>query len=167
MAREAVFCLLAMVFVSSNVASGSNDFSGSFLSGAACTTAVDVYDISLNTDPQKTYDYQTKLKAMYCHFEKEHHKEILPQNATEEPLTVSMDLSLGNIDDFDEISGVLTLTLAVDYEWVDGRLTWDKYANLNEIKSLTISTSFTWSPYVYVKESAGKITPLADDNMRG
>ena len=162
MTREALIYLFVMVFVSSNIVSGSNDFGDSHLSGAACSsTLVDVHDISLNTD------YQTKLKAMYCHFEKEHHKEILPQKATEVPMTVSMDLSLGNIDDFDELSGVLTLTIAVDYEWIDGRLTWDKYANLNEVKSLTISTSHTWSPYVYVKESAGKITPLADDNMRG
>lgn len=150
MAKEAALYLLAMLFISVD---------------GLLTERCNNVPTDKNTMKHST-PYNEKLDYMYCYFERHHNKEILAQTSFGDPVVIHMGLYLGNIDDFDELSGILTLTLSITYTWSDGRIFWHNWSELSDIKSLTIVSSNAWLPYVYVKQSTKKITSLADDNMR-
>ena len=80
-------------------------------------------------------------------------------------VTVKLTAYAVNINQFDEMSGELSLTMAFTFTWVDKRLTWNN-PEYNNISSIPVHPEDLWRPQVYLLESSDTVVDIADTTVQ-
>ena len=67
----------------------------------------------------------SQADAIYKHVLTDYNKEIVPVLDQEKTVFVNISISVININNFDELSGTLELSLIFLLEWVEERIQWN------------------------------------------
>lgn len=88
--------------------------------------------------------------------------DIRPVLNQSEAISVGVDIGIISINTFNELSGILTLTVAFSLQWTDGKLRWkpEKYGNL---KLITVSPETIWKPAFAMTTLAESINAFGDE----
>ncbi|KAK3096210.1 hypothetical protein FSP39_024500 [Pinctada imbricata] len=88
--------------------------------------------------------------------------EVRPPENNSEVLYVNCSFFIMSIKDYDDISGVLSVTGGVMMRWQDPRLTWNP-ADFSDIDNVLVKRSKIWTPDLYVINPANNFGSLGDD----
>ncbi|XP_060064607.1 neuronal acetylcholine receptor subunit alpha-7-like [Ylistrum balloti] len=80
-------------------------------------------------------------------------KEIFPVYNFSDTLNIDISMFLLSIIDFDEVSGVITLSAGIMLDWNDYRLQWTP-SEYGGMETLQVNSSNVWTPKVYVITAA-------------
>ncbi|KAK3094785.1 hypothetical protein FSP39_006203 [Pinctada imbricata] len=91
-----------------------------------------------------------------------YNKNIRPPDNNTETLTVNCTFFLMSIIDYNDISGVLSITGGVMMTWIDPRLTWNP-SDFSNIDHVVLKRSLIWTPDLYIINPANDLESIADD----
>ncbi|XP_060072688.1 acetylcholine receptor subunit alpha-like [Ylistrum balloti] len=91
-------------------------------------------------------------------------KEIFPVYNFTETLFVDSSMFLLSILDFDEVSGVLTLSAGMTFDWIDFRLQWTP-SEYGGIEYIHVNASRVWKPKAYVITAADDLRQFGSDEF--
>ncbi|XP_060083818.1 neuronal acetylcholine receptor subunit alpha-7-like [Ylistrum balloti] len=91
-------------------------------------------------------------------------KEIYPVYNFQDDLNIDISMFLLSILDFDEVTGVITLSAGFSIYWSDYRLKWttDIYGGIGHIQ---VNSSKVWKPKIYVITSADDLSHVGSDEF--
>ncbi|XP_069122438.1 acetylcholine receptor subunit delta-like [Argopecten irradians] len=91
--------------------------------------------------------------------------EIRPINNQSMPVDINIIFNLMNIESFDEIAGVITVTHVMDVTWRDEELVWDphSYGNLTQ---MSVSSDKIWNPKLFSIDPTTNTALIGDNNFR-
>ncbi|XP_069102871.1 neuronal acetylcholine receptor subunit alpha-7-like [Argopecten irradians] len=91
-------------------------------------------------------------------------KDIYPVHNFSDVLHIDTSMFLLSFIDFDEVSGVITLSAGLTLIWKDYRLRWNP-DNYGGIKQIQLNASKIWKPKVYVISAADDLRQFGDDEF--
>lgn len=92
--------------------------------------------------------------------------DIRPNQNLSETTKVSLYPFLFSVNDFDEVSGVISIVGGFALDWHDFRLTWTP-TNYGNIEMLPIPRKKLWVPSVFLINPANKMEALGSDDFLG
>nr|XP_034318297.1 acetylcholine receptor subunit alpha-like [Crassostrea gigas] len=92
--------------------------------------------------------------------------DIRPNQNLSEATKVSMHPLIFSLNDFDEVSGVISIVFGIILDWHDFRLTWTP-SNYGDIEMLPIPKKKLWVPSVFLINPANKMEALGNDDYLG
>ncbi|KAK3105601.1 hypothetical protein FSP39_001496 [Pinctada imbricata] len=97
---------------------------------------------------------------LFTHKFADYRKELRPVLNHSDVVNVRVTLSILTINDFDEISGTITLTVMFNSLWQDERFVWDpkKYGG---VKSLTLPQDSVWLPEMVLTTAADETVHIS------
>ena len=101
----------------------------------------------------------TQMDALYQQLTTGYNTALLPRNNDENPVNIQMSIHLLSIDNFNEISGTLKMTIQFKIEWSEFRMKW-QFSNFGGVESFQIPSTSVWKPSIYLRESAFKYEPI-------
>lgn len=115
-----------------------------------CVTLVDCVAVNYHRD-------------IYTAILRNYTKEVRPISTTSMRLDISVFCTLISINDFDEVTGMLTILAVLSFRWRDEALVWNPihYGNMTWI---TIPKSNIWTPEIYNVRAADFIKPFGEDS---
>lgn len=119
-----------------------------------------------------TYEIQVKgavfsdTSALYQDLFANYTSDLRPQADLSQPIKIGFKLYLFSINNFDEISGILSAVVGISMQWKDFRLEWtpSSYSGLN---TLTVPRDKIWTPDVYLIDPANEMKAIGDGNVIG
>lgn len=119
-----------------------------------------------------TYEIQVKgavfsdTSALYQYLFANYTSDLRPQADLSQPIKIGFKLYLFSINNFDEISGILSAVVGISMQWKDFRLEWtpSSYSGLN---TLTVPRDKIWTPDVYLIDPANEMKAIGDGNVIG
>ncbi|XP_021363743.1 neuronal acetylcholine receptor subunit alpha-9-like [Mizuhopecten yessoensis] len=92
-------------------------------------------------------------------------KHVLPVIDQSKPVSVNMDLSVVSINDFDEVTGTLTIVAILNVSWNDESLVWDSvlYGNTT---TLTFNQDLIWLPEMVLLNPADSVEPIGNARFK-
>ena len=107
----------------------------------------------------------TRLDELYKMVFENYSSSTLPVFSSHDILTVRLTAYAININQFDEMSGELSLTMAFTLTWMDPRLSWTS-SDYNNITSFPVNTEELWRPQVYLLQSSETLVDIADSAVQ-
>ncbi|XP_048729919.1 acetylcholine receptor subunit alpha-like [Ostrea edulis] len=107
-------------------------------------------------------DAEALLQAIF----KNYSNDLRPNKNFEEPTDVSVYPLIFSINDFDEVSGVLSVVCAFSLTWNDFRLTW-KPGNYGGITEFPITPKKIWIPNLLLINPANKMEAIGSADFVG
>ncbi|XP_062583247.1 neuronal acetylcholine receptor subunit alpha-3-like [Saccostrea cucullata] len=92
--------------------------------------------------------------------------EIRPKENMSETLEVSVSPIVFSVNDFDEVSGVLSIVSSFTLFWHDFRLTWIP-SNYGGIEHLPVPKQRLWVPNIFLLDPAKKMEAIGDEDFLG
>lgn len=117
-----------------------------------------------------TYEIQgavfSDTSALYQYLFANYTSDLRPQADLSQPIKIGFKLYLFSINNFDEISGILSAVVGISMQWKDFRLEWtpSSYSGLN---TLTVPRDKIWTPDVYLIDPANEMKAIGDGNVIG
>lgn len=117
-----------------------------------------------------TYEIQgavfSDTSALYQDLFANYTSDLRPQADLSQPIKIGFKLYLFSINNFDEISGILSAVVGISMQWKDFRLEWtpSSYSGLN---TLTVPRDKIWTPDVYLIDPANEMKAIGDGNVIG
>ena len=93
-----------------------------------------------------------------------YNKNLLPLNVLDKPVIVQCSLNLISLNNFDEISGQMDMTVAFTFSWNEERIQW-KVENYGNISSITVPLNNIWRPPIYLINAAHSIMEIGDEGV--
>ncbi|XP_048580311.1 neuronal acetylcholine receptor subunit alpha-10 isoform X4 [Nematostella vectensis] len=97
---------------------------------------------ALSSVEATTYDMELKLTRDLL---SRTSTRIRPVENTSRPVNVTMDMTLSNVIDIDEVYQIITVNMWLSQEWINERMQWDPKL-FGGIKDVTLHTSDIWQP---------------------
>ncbi|XP_069103062.1 neuronal acetylcholine receptor subunit alpha-7-like [Argopecten irradians] len=91
-------------------------------------------------------------------------KHIYPVYNFTDTLSVDTSMLLFSIIDFDELSGVITLSASISLVWTDYRLQWNS-SDYGGIEFIQLNSSKIWKPNVYLISTADELSKFGSDEF--
>ncbi|XP_069102875.1 neuronal acetylcholine receptor subunit alpha-7-like [Argopecten irradians] len=91
-------------------------------------------------------------------------KGIYPLYNFSDTLSIDTTMFLLSILDFDELSGVITLSAGLSLTWTDYRLKWN-VSDYGGIDYIQVNSSKIWKPKVYVTTAADDLSQFGNDDF--
>ena len=93
-----------------------------------------------------------------------YNKNLLPLNVLDKPVIVQCSLNLVSLNNFDEISGEIDMTVAFSFSWHEERIKWNvkDYGNLS---SITVHYENIWRPQIYLVNAADRIMEIGHEGI--
>ena len=102
-----------------------------------------------------TYD---QAKAVNDELFRNYSNELRPVLDQNNPVVVNLSMIMSAINDFDEVKGVITLSIALVTTWKDENLVWDPTST--NVSSLVVSQQKLWLPRLYLMNPADEVEPI-------
>ena len=93
-----------------------------------------------------------------------YNKNLLPLKVRNKPVDVQFSLSLVSLNNFDEISGEIDMTVLFSFSWLEERIQWNM-ANYSNISSITVPYNSIWRPQIYLVNAADKIMEIGHEGI--
>ncbi|XP_061172742.1 neuronal acetylcholine receptor subunit alpha-9-like [Saccostrea echinata] len=97
---------------------------------------------------------------------KNYSTDIRPKENLSEVLEVSIQSFIFSVNDFDEVSGVLSIVSGFMLIWHDFRLTWTP-SNYGGIEDLPVPKQRLWVPNIFLIDPAKKMEAIGDEDFIG
>ncbi|XP_061171487.1 acetylcholine receptor subunit alpha-like [Saccostrea echinata] len=97
---------------------------------------------------------------------KNYSTDIRPKENLSEVLEVSIKPIVFSVNDFDEVSGVLSIVSSFMLVWHDFRLTWTP-SNYGGIEELPVPKQKLWIPNIFLLDPAKKMEAVGDEDFLG
>ncbi|XP_060064611.1 acetylcholine receptor subunit alpha-like [Ylistrum balloti] len=91
-------------------------------------------------------------------------KDIYPLHNFSDTLNIDISMFLLSIIDFDEVSGVITLSAGLMLNWNDYRLQWTP-SEYGGIEAIQVNSTNVWTPKVYVLTAADDLRPFGSEEF--
>ena len=106
-------------------------------------------------------DEQRLMNRLFSHYDR-HSRPVFNNN---DPVIISMSLTIRQIFELDEKNQVLMIDAWVNFEWVDEYLTWDpsRYSNLEVVRIVSWKM---WLPDIVLYNNAADFSPNEGFNSR-
>lgn len=91
-------------------------------------------------------------------------KDVRP-NADKEGFTVFNQFGLLSINNFDEVSGTLTIICYVNQQWLDTRLSWN-LSNYGNISYITVPQDKVWLPKLFLSNPSNELKALSNSDFK-
>ena len=99
-----------------------------------------------------------QTKDVYDMLFRNYTKDIRPVLDQDKSVTINVSLNLLAINDFDEVKGIIILSVAVLVQWTDENLKWDSTST--NVTRLTVSQQKVWLPRLFLTNPADEIAPI-------
>ena len=101
----------------------------------------------------------TQVQTLYADILSGYNRNLLPVLDDNTTVTISANISILSINDFDEISGKLEITFWFQLEWTEERITWNS-SDYGMKSSMHLPTELIWTPPIYLRESSFQISAI-------
>ncbi|XP_069128354.1 neuronal acetylcholine receptor subunit alpha-9-II-like [Argopecten irradians] len=91
--------------------------------------------------------------------------EIRPVKDQTKPVSVNIEMVLVSINDFNEVTGIISVVSVLHLTWTDESLVWES-GSYNNTASITFSQNKIWLPKMYLVNPAKDFDPISDKNFR-
>ena len=91
-------------------------------------------------------------------------KDILPLKTFNKPVEVEVSVRVVSINDFDDISGELAMTVSLNFSWVEERIQWDM-GNYSNISSIIVPYGRIWTPQIFLVNAVNKIVEIGHESI--
>ena len=95
----------------------------------------------------------TQVQTLYTDILSGYNRNLLPVLNEYTTVTISADISILTMNDFDEISGKLEMLFAFILEWTEERISWNS-SDYGMKSSMHLPTELIWTPLIYLRESS-------------
>ena len=102
-----------------------------------------------------------ELASLYSDLFAKYDNEQLPVEDLSETLFVNASATIKSINQFDEHTGQLEVTMVITLMWTESRMTWNP-ANYGGIKDVLIAVSDVWHPRFQIQESVTTMQEIGD-----
>lgn len=92
--------------------------------------------------------------------------DLRPQADLSQPIKIGIKLYLFSINNFDEISGILSAVVGISMQWKDFRLGWTP-SNYGGVNTLTVPKDKIWTPNIYLIDPANEMKAIGDGKVIG
>ena len=91
-------------------------------------------------------------------------KDFLPLLNFDNSAQVTIDASVITLNDFNDISGEVSMTTVLNFQWTEQRIKWHP-RDYNGMNHLFVPFTDLWRPHVVVQNAAGKVEDLGKDSI--
>ena len=105
-------------------------------------------------------DYDSLHAAIYQNY----NKKLLPVVNSDDVAMVELGADLISINEFDGLTGELSMTFIFSLTWEEKRITWTPSVYHN-ISSTLVSPADMWRPQIIVRQSAKRVTDISDSSI--
>ncbi|XP_060070409.1 neuronal acetylcholine receptor subunit alpha-7-like [Ylistrum balloti] len=91
--------------------------------------------------------------------------EVRPVKDQTKPVSIDVGMSLVSINDFNEVTGVISVVIVLFLSWTDESLVWDS-SSYNNTTSLTFSEKKIWVPKMYLINPADDFNPISSKHFK-
>ncbi|XP_061174315.1 acetylcholine receptor subunit beta-type unc-29-like [Saccostrea echinata] len=107
-------------------------------------------------------DVETLLQDVF----KNYSSDIRPKENFSEVLEVSLQPFMFSVNEFDEVSGVMSIVCGFFLTWHDFRLTWTP-SNYGGIQDIPVPKQKLWVPNIFLIDPANKMEAVGSDDFIG
>ena len=94
-----------------------------------------------------------------------YNKDLMPVLDQTKATVVSVNFYILSINNFDEISGKMEMSIWVRFIWTDERISWNA-TEFGGRNLLTLPKTLLWTPTIYLRESALHISPIGANSRK-
>ena len=91
-------------------------------------------------------------------------KDILPLKIFDKPVEVEVSIRVISMNNFDDISGELAMTVSLNFSWVEERIQRDP-GNYSNIAFITAPYEKIWTPQIFLVNTVNKITEIGQESI--
>ncbi|XP_069128355.1 acetylcholine receptor subunit alpha-like [Argopecten irradians] len=91
--------------------------------------------------------------------------EIRPVKDQTRPVTVNVSMALVSINDFNEVTGIISVVAILFLSWTDESLVWES-GSYNNTTSVTFSQKKIWLPKMYLVNPATQFEPISNKHFK-
>ncbi|XP_021341616.1 neuronal acetylcholine receptor subunit alpha-2-like [Mizuhopecten yessoensis] len=106
----------------------------------------------------------TDAKTLFYNISTGYNKEVRPIADQSDTLTVSINMYLISIKDFDEVSGTMNILAVFTINWNDVSLVWNPAA-YNGLHDINIGQNNIWLPKLYNIKASNTFSAISDSDL--
>ena len=106
----------------------------------------------------------SEVDKLYSDIFTGYNRNFLPTLDQDDVTTISMKFNIMSINNFDEVSGELDLTMVYYMIWTEERLTWDPALYGNKY-TLIVDAADIWRPQIYLGQSFGSVQSIGNNSF--
>jgi len=106
----------------------------------------------------------SEVDKLYTDIFTGYNRKLLPILDEDDVTTIFMKFRIVSINNFDEVSGELDLTMVYYMIWTEERLTWDPALYGNK-ETLLVEAEDLWRPQIYLLQSFGSIQNIGNNSF--
>ncbi|XP_060070330.1 neuronal acetylcholine receptor subunit alpha-7-like [Ylistrum balloti] len=91
--------------------------------------------------------------------------EVRPVKDQTKPVSIDVGMALVSINDFNEVTGVISVVIVLFLSWADESLVWDS-SSYNNTTSLTFSEKKIWVPNIFLTNPANDFKPVSNKHFK-
>ena len=107
----------------------------------------------------------SQIQTLYDVIFSGYNKYLMPVLDQTKPTDVSVGFYILSINNFDEISGKMEMSMWLTFVWTDERISWNA-TELGGRNLLTLPKTLLWTPTIYLRESALHISPIGANSKK-
>ncbi|XP_048731357.2 neuronal acetylcholine receptor subunit alpha-3-like [Ostrea edulis] len=120
------------------------------------------YELSISVRAALYSDAVSLMEDVF----KNYSTDIRPNQNLSEATEVSLDPYVFSVNDFDEVSGVISIVCGLRLIWHDFRLTWTP-SDYGGLVDLPVPKKKLWVPNIFLIDPANKMEAIGDDDFIG
>ncbi|XP_053389323.1 neuronal acetylcholine receptor subunit alpha-6-like [Mercenaria mercenaria] len=103
----------------------------------------------------------TQVETLYDNLFQKYNRKLFPLINHNDTVNVSFTVGIVSINNFDELSGEIELTMLFYMRWVDERLTWTP-SDFDGKSTLLVPPEDVWCPQLYLLQSFDRIQDISN-----
>ncbi|XP_045210667.2 neuronal acetylcholine receptor subunit beta-3-like [Mercenaria mercenaria] len=103
----------------------------------------------------------TQVETLYTNLFQKYNRKLFPLIDHNDTVKINCTVGIVSINNFDELSGEIELTMLFSMQWVDERLTWTP-SDFGGKSTLLVPPEDVWCPQFYLQQSFDKIQDIGN-----
>ena len=119
----------------------------------------------LTNMPSTRHAVVTNMDRLYTSIFQDYNRKTLPLLNSSDTVYVGLSAYVVNVNNFNEISGELSVTLAFIIQWQEQRISWN-VSDFGGISSTTVCPEDIWRPQLYLLQSSDAVIDIGNTSLQ-